>query len=209
MHIILKILLISIISISTCFSQGKIEPPAISINSLFLKHEIKNGIPFYWYEYKDKKIKNFKYRILVNKEVNYQSKVKDRGRYEGDDIRKTYSDYSYGKFTGIILEGSFRESYKDGLWKTTYENKLVKTENYNNGLMVGRYRVYNTDGVMLYKTTFGSQGDGKYQDYHYPTGVIKEEGFYKNGVKDGEWCTYDEKGRIVESTVYKDGVIQK
>jgi len=203
------ILAIFIFYFAIGFSQEKIEPPAISINSLFLNQEIKNGIPNFWYDYNSKKLKNFKYRILVNQETKTQNIIKNKGQSEGDDIKELDSEYSYGKSTGLILEGTFKNGYKDGLWKTTYENRLVKTENYNNGLTIGRYKVFNTKGDILYQTTFGSQGNGKYQDYYYNSGILKEEGFYKNGKKDGEWCSFDENGKLVESIIYNNGVIQE
>ncbi|PZW41585.1 MORN repeat protein [Mesonia algae] len=108
--------------------------------------------------------------------------------------------------TAIRSIGLFKNGYKDGLWKTTYENKLVKTQNYNNGLVIGRYRVYNNNGDVLYKITFGSQGNGKYKDYYYNTGTLKEEGQYENGKKQGEWCRFDEEGTLIESIDYRKGV---
>src|SRR5688572_18167581 len=54
--------------------------------------------------------------------------------------------------TGFKEKGKFNNGYKNGLWKTTYKDKVVKTENYNNGLAVGKYAVYNTQGEILYKT---------------------------------------------------------
>ncbi|WP_339699452.1 hypothetical protein [uncultured Marixanthomonas sp.] len=111
--------------------------------------------------------------------------------------------------TAIRSIGTFKEGYKDGLWKTTYENKLVKTQNYNNGLVIGRYRVYNTNGDVLYNITFGSQGNGKYKDYYYNTGTLKEEGLYENGKKQGEWCRFDEKGDLVETIHYDEGIAKE
>jgi len=111
--------------------------------------------------------------------------------------------------TGIVFKGTFNKGYKNGLWKTLYKNKLVKTINYRNGLVIGRYRVYNTKGAILYKTTFGSKGNGTFKDYYYKTGVLKQEGNYKNGKKEGEWCDYNELGEITKITVYNKGMPQE
>lgn len=108
--------------------------------------------------------------------------------------------------TGYDSVGSILKGYKNGFWKATYENKLIKTENWNNGLIIGRYRVYNTKGQILYKTTFGSKGNGKFKDYYYKTGIIKQEGSYKNGKKQGEWCDYDENGNTLKITYYEKGI---
>lgn len=70
--------------------------------------------------------------------------------------------------------------------------------------------------------------DGAFVD-HYPNGVIKEEGYYKNGEKagqwrfywkdgqkkveggylkdepHGEWTFYDENGRVIAKGTYRNG----
>ena len=38
-----------------------------------------------------------------------------------------------------------------------------------------------------------------------PEDVVKEEGNYKDGNKDGEWISYCEHGNIIEEGNYKDG----
>ncbi|OEK08086.1 hypothetical protein A8C32_14750 [Flavivirga aquatica] len=113
---------------------------------------------------------------------------------------RVFSDY---KSLNKREEGSFAEGYKNGFWKTTYKNKLIKTINYKNGLVIGRYRVYSIKGELLYKTTFGSLGNGKFKDYYYETGILREEGNYVNGKKQGEWCFYDEQGSLVKTIDYK------
>ncbi|MFC5047337.1 toxin-antitoxin system YwqK family antitoxin [Aquimarina hainanensis] len=110
-------------------------------------------------------------------------------------------------FSGLCEKGTFNKGYKDGFWKTTYNNKLVKTANWNKGLIMGKYRVYNTVGTLLYQTNFGTLGNGKYKDYFYKTGTLKQEGDYKNGKKQGAWCSYDQKGTLLETTIYNQGII--
>ena len=185
------------------------DPIVIPIRSYNYYVINEDGKTKHFYNSKESVVLDGNYEILIFKED------KDIGDAEinkkGTIIRTTQYDLKYTNFinTRLQQEGSFTNGFKNGLWKTFYENKLVKIENYNNGLISGDYRVYNTEGKLLYKTTFGLHGYGKFQDYHYSTGIIKEEGFYKNGIKEGEWCTYDEKGKLVGSTVYRDGVIQK
>ncbi len=118
----------------------------------------------------------------------------------------TNTDVAESYFSsGLCWEGRFVKGYKHGLWTTTYNTKRVKTTNWNNGLIIGKYRVYDTEGKYLYETTFGTQGNGKYKDYYYLSGVLKEEGNYENGKKEGEWCYYDEKGNIKTTAHYENG----
>lgn len=107
--------------------------------------------------------------------------------------------------TGIKEIGFFKNGFKNKLWKTTYKNKLVKSENWNDGLIKGKYRVYSTKGEVLYITNFGISGSGKYKDFYYKTGILKQEGNYENGKKQGEWCYYNEKGQLIKTTKYING----
>ena len=117
------------------------------------------------------------------------------------DIVDTY------KNTGFKFLGFFNKGYKNKLWKITYKGKIVKTENWNNGLIKGLYKVYNTKGKLLYETNFGVEGNGKYKDFYYKTGVIKQEGNYHNGKKEGEWCNYDTKGKLSKAVFYDQGIL--
>lgn len=105
----------------------------------------------------------------------------------------------------LVVRGHFKNGYKNGFWKTTYAGKQVKTENYDCGRLIGYYRVYNTEGELLYKMDFGSKGNGLYKDYYYKTGILKAKGHYKNGKKQGKWYYYDEAGNLKKKMMYEDG----
>lgn len=173
-------------------TTAQIKEPIVKISSTNAIIVNTDGLKKYQRK-SDDYVLDGKYKFYLNKKETQNNSVND----------------IFGIPTGLVEEGIFKNGYKDGLWKTIYENKLVKTENYNVGSMIGRYSVYKIDGDLLFKTTFGSQGNGKYQDYYYTTGILKEEGFYKNGKRDGEWCTFNEKGKLLENTIYNEGVIQE
>ena len=199
------ILILLIIGINS-FSQNAGEKPlipAIHVNSLDLNTTIKSGKEFFSFIEQKKTLENREYLILVRKKKEKSKSYEYQKNNEGNDI----PNYGLkGVSTSTYLKGFFHAGYKNGLWKTTHKNKLVKTINYNKGLVIGKYRVYNTKGELLYKTTFGTLGNGKYKDYHYKTGVLKEEGNYENGKKEGEWCTYNKQGNIKEIVTYKKGI---
>ena len=44
--------------------------------------------------------------------------------------------------------------------------------------------------------------------YHYPSGNIKETGFFLEDQKDGDWCRYDSLGYQIECVNYKAGVLK-
>lgn len=203
---ILTITLILLLSFTSfCQKKSNIELPAISINSLFLKAKIKKGIPFYYYNYDNTILRNSKYRVLRRTKINVNKNKKDL-KSEGLDIVRLKSDLTIGQFTNFISIGYFKKGYKNGLWKTTYKSKLVKSINYNNGLVVGKYRVYNIKKELLYKTTFGIKGNGNYKDYYHKTGILKQEGYYENGKKSGEWCDYFNDGTLSKTIIYSGGM---
>ncbi len=156
-----------------------------------------------WINYLNNNGKTIYSSKLNNTSLNGKYIINETKLNTNTDIVNSYYN------TGYKFIGSFIRGYKNGLWKTSYKNKLVKTINYNNGLIAGKYRVYNTKGVILYKTTFGTQGNGKYKDFYYKTGMLKEEGNYENGKKEGEWCTYNQQGNTKEIVYYKNGTIIK
>ena len=42
----------------------------------------------------------------------------------------------------------------------------------------------------------------------YENGQIKTIGVYLNGLQEGEWKTYDEKGKIIKVENYKEGEVK-
>tara|TARA_B110000977_G_C10932201_1_gene437549 strand:- start:98 stop:931 length:834 start_codon:yes stop_codon:yes gene_type:complete len=80
----------------------------------------------------------------------------------------------------------------------------------------GIYEEYNTDNILISKTTYkDDQKDGLYEEYDWK-GVLDTKGNYKNGKKDGLWVQYftfaeflDANGTyyngISHSTNWKDG----
>ncbi len=178
-----KILALFILIIQNSFCQDKTEPPSTRIHQIYVIIQTKQGLETFTNKKSDKRL-NGKYAIFKKRII------------KSDIPLMSFANY-------IVDEGVFTNGYKNGLWKTTYKNKLVKTENWRKGLVVGRYKVYNTKGELLYKTSFGNYGHGKYKDYYYNTGQLKQEGSYENGKKQGEWCDYDKEGNLIKTTYYK------
>ncbi|WP_103068694.1 toxin-antitoxin system YwqK family antitoxin [Aquimarina sediminis] len=202
-NILSLVLLCSFLS----FSQKKVfEPITKPILSFDIKIENKNGISYYQYK-DDLKPLNGVYNI------NIYIKDENVGDIEvsenGTKKRTLKYDLPNKNYININIneKGSFKNGYKTGLWKTTYKGKVIKTENWDNGLMIGKYRIYGSQGNLLYHTNFGSLGNGKYKDYYYKTNILKQEGNYENGQKEGEWCDYNKQGKMIKVIKYKTGNI--
>ncbi len=178
------LLLISVIDI-----QSQIKAPVLREISFNISIKNINGKPYYAKE-KEQYVFDDVYEILIKeKEPDY-----------------TNANHLIGITSDFKEHGRFIKGYKNGLWRTTYKNKLVKTENWNNGLIFGKYEVYNTVGTLIYRTNFGKKGNGNYKDFYYKESILRQEGDYLNGKKEGEWCDYDQQGSLLKTTYYKKGI---
>lgn len=80
-------------------------------------------------------------------------------------------------------EGKYIIGLKDGQWKSWYSNETLRFK--------GDYVQGNPDGQHL---------------YYYENGKIKEEQFYRNGIRQKTWKKFDEEGLPVITITYKDDV---
>ena len=199
----LKVLLF--LYLGLCYAQAPPPIPIKHIRSYKTKTVDVNGKDLFMHNDKDNAPLMGLYKISF---FFLDNSKNDSSKGDNDlQLRTLVYDTKYSRYSrsNINVKGKFIKGYKHGLWTTTCNAKRVKITNWNNGLIIGKYRVYDTEGKYLYKTTFGTQGNGKYKDYYYLSGVLKEEGNYENGKKEGEWCYYDEKGNIKTTAHYENG----
>jgi len=140
-------------------------------------------------------------RSILNKECVILVKKEDRDR--------STSDKTVRVSTGFKEKGVFKRGYKNGLWKTLYKNKVVKVENWSNGLILGMYKVFDTKGKKLYEMVFSQNGTSRYKDFYYKTGKLKVEGNYTKGRKEGPWHYYYENGDKIKTINYIQGTPKK
>ncbi|MDO6674202.1 hypothetical protein Q4517_01395 [Tenacibaculum sp. 1_MG-2023] len=127
----------------------------------------------------------------------------------------------YGYLEGDIINGK-----KEGKWlkkiqvpKPPY-NIIVKILHYKNGVLDGKYQVYNTKGRALYPMDphplypdeykdyqIFKKGTGWYYDYYYEKEILKVKGYYINSIKEGAWVYYDKNGNETHREYYKKGVL--
>ena len=89
---------------------------------------------------------------------------------------------------------------KNGLWEEYYDNGQIKsTANYKDGAIFGQYIEYYDNGQIKKQTIYKSGNfNGPYIEYYYRedmSTVIKEEGNYKAGRKEGLWIKYFRNGK--------------
>lgn len=109
------------------------------------------------------------------------------------------------------------ENRQHGPWKWFYENGIVKSEGvYKNGLKNGLFKEYDKQGNLKKIEKFVD--DLKQEsaeevarldlrrDY-FPTGKVKVEATYRNGVPEGIRREFDENGTVVRSFIFRNGII--
>lgn len=102
------------------------------------------------------------------------------------DIRKEY--YEDGT---LKMVGSYKEGSKQGIFREySKEGEIINSYVYDNNVKTG-------EGVV--------DPEGKFQGtwkMYYPTGEIRAEGGYENGLKEGDWVFYFTDSKIEQKGTY-------
>lgn len=109
------------------------------------------------------------------------------------------------------------ENRQHGPWKWFYENGIIKTEGvFKNGLRNGLFKEYDKQGNLRKIEKFVD--DLKQEsaeevarldlrrDY-YPSGKVKIEATYRQGVPEGIRREFDEEGEVVRSFIFRNGIL--
>lgn len=109
------------------------------------------------------------------------------------------------------------ENRQHGPWKWFDDEGYLKAEgNYKNGLRNGIFRTYDKGGNLL---TIEKYIDDVLQEEaeevarlevkrdYYPTGKVKTEATFRKGVPEGVRREFDEQGNVIQSFIYKNGII--
>lgn len=130
----------------------------------------------------------------------------------------------YSDNGNIIARGRYSDRKKHEMWEyySETDGTLILKENYDNGVLTGKSTVfspithnmteeteylngikngicnkYYDNGRPMVKMSYKDDKlDGSYVSY-YPNGVPKEEGTFKEGMKVGEWKTYDMEENVI------------
>ena len=131
----------------------------------------------------------------------------------------------------VIAKGKYIDKKKHDKWEYFSEKTgaLILTENYENGMIVGKSVAYSSvtqmvieeieyvngmkngvcnryydNGRIMEKANYqNDQLNGDYA-FYYPNGVVKEEGKYLDNQKVGEWRTYDMEEGLLSVDVYSE-----
>lgn len=162
----------------------------------------------------------------------------ENGKIQSESFFYENSKYAsvmmYNNATRKIASGRYIDKLKDSVWhyyadngtlilieqydagKMTGESKLYfypsgelsEVTNYEDGVKHGVYEKYYLDGTLRLRTKYchGVMCDTLFT-YH-TNGVKESETPYSNNRRDGVEKNYDDKGRLLSSVPYKEGVCQ-
>lgn len=95
---------------------------------------------------------------------------------------------------------------RQGKWvKTDKNNRKVYEGTFKDGLEVGTFTYYYSDGTVRMKNTF--LVDGKYcsHEAYDKNGKLMAKGFYNQKNRDSVWNIYNAEGKLLKSETYKMG----
>ena len=142
------------------------------------------------------------YMGVINGRVTYyweNGKIQSDGYIYNNKLNGSYKEY-YEDGT-LAKEGKYFDNKKDSVWQTfNIVGRLKLRENCEKGLCKV-IEAFDNSGSQMVKDGFG-----KFKDY-FPDGkTVREEGNYKNGLKDSLWITYFENKNTASKITYKDGI---
>ncbi len=106
---------------------------------------------------------------------------------------------------------------RNGVWKWFYDNDVLKAEGvYRHGMRHGIFKDYDRNGNLVNVTKYVD--DIKQESVaelarleirrdYYPTGQVKVEATYRNGVPEGVRREYNEEGEIEKSYFFRNGIV--
>ena len=111
----------------------------------------------------------------------------------------------YSETGELITQGLYTDGEKNGEWKYK-SGDFTEEGKYIIGLKDGLWRAYYSDGKLLFRGNFIQDNpDGEHRYYH-ENGKIKEEQFFRMGLKQRTWKKYDEEGNQTLVIGYRDDV---
>lgn len=104
-----------------------------------------------------------------------------------------------------MKEMGYKRGVKHGKWITYYDNgQMFEYKEYNNGAETGEFKQYFKNGQLKLEVKIvDGKWSGTMRNY-YPNGNPANIGLYQEGLKEGKWVFYDERGNV-EKTIHFDG----
>lgn len=117
-----------------------------------------------------------------------------------DDVKQGLTTWYYPDST-VFKTVNFKDGREDGLAKEYAEDgRVVTLTTYKKGYIVSREKINRLDNEGR------KQGLWK---FFYDNGLVREEGTYRNDLKNGYFKEYDETGKLIATSKWVDGEKQE
>jgi uncharacterized protein len=158
---------------------------------------------------------------------NLAQKIEQTGSYNNgrpDGLWKWYyedgkllreEEYFQGKRDGlyteysvdgeIIAQGQYTDGETNGEWKYKYSN-FTEDGKYIAGLKDGIWKSYYTNGKLKFKGNFIQGNPDGLQSFYYENGQLREEQYFKMGIREKTWKKFDEEGKQSIIITYRNDV---
>ena len=133
--------------------------------------------------------------------------------YENGNIKEKYfmkNDKLDGEATAYFEDGKIRNKsiFKDGvkLEEEVYKDNEIIKNTFRNSEII-QQDIYSKNKKLVLRKNLLNDGKIEYISY-YENGVIKEKAYFINDKQEKEHLYYDEKGNLIKTEIYKNGVKQ-
>ena len=191
----------------------------------FNKNGILDGENREYYEEGDiKSIFYFKNNVVDGTSISYyqNGNIQEKNTYkngegilyyENGNIKEKYfmkNDKLDGEATAYFEDGKIRNKsiFKDGvkLEEEVYKDNEIIKNTFRNSEII-QQDTYSKNKKLVFRKNLLNDGKIEYISY-YENGVIKEKAYFINGKQEKEHFFYDEKGNLIKTEIYKNGVKQ-
>ena len=161
--------------------------------------------------------------LKIKKTIPFKEGIENGTAYEynKDGILITIINYKKGHIVSSERINRINNiGKKEGVWKTYFSNKRLKNEErYKNGLLNGYVKKYNKTGklesAILYidgkeQNKEDNIADFNIRNTYYKDGTLKTTStFNLADKKDGVSNSYNEKGEVISTEIYRNGYLLK
>jgi antitoxin component YwqK of YwqJK toxin-antitoxin module len=176
--------------------------------------QFKAGVPVDTFRYYSDKEKITS--IVIHKKNGYSAAyiyydgqlLKAMGGFHNQKKDGLWKYYSLEQV--LVTEESFKDSIKDGPWRIFYSDGKLASESYwKMGKMEGCWKEYFENGTLKLNCNYiNDQLHGDYQ-LNYINGNPIQKGKYIFGLKDGQWISYEDNGKISKIETYIKGYLKR
>ncbi|MGB1207422.1 MAG: toxin-antitoxin system YwqK family antitoxin [Chitinophagales bacterium] len=141
-------------------------------------------------------------------ELIYEQKIGEWTFWDSQNNLKNKGTFKYDKREGLweywypsgakLSEGKYKYDKRNGFWQFWYQNgQPMEMRNYTNNQNI-LLSAWSSTGKPLVV-----DGNGLYEYYHED--ILREKGYYKNGLPDSTWTIWNENGEKIESFTIRNG----